>query len=146
MTAKNCSCEPLLRVFALLISSERPIFRFVFLTQLSVRFFFCLIRFSMTIWKFFDRLRGSSVFSRFIPSTGIIRISDRPRVMTFRLSLRNPRVSLRRQPLVGSSGLEPPTSRLSGARSNLLSYEPVFASRCFSFHLARFAFRQSWWR
>ena len=27
--------------------------------------------------------------------------------------------------LVGSSGLEPPTSRLSGARSNLLSYEPV---------------------
>ena len=28
-------------------------------------------------------------------------------------------------PLVGSSGFEPPTSRLSGARSNQLSYEPV---------------------
>jgi hypothetical protein len=27
---------------------------------------------------------------------------------------------------VGSSGLEPPTSRLSGARSNRLSYEPIF--------------------
>ena len=27
--------------------------------------------------------------------------------------------------LVGSSGLEPPTSRLSGARSSLLSYEPL---------------------
>ena len=27
--------------------------------------------------------------------------------------------------LVGSSGLEPPTSRLSGARSNRLSYEPI---------------------
>ena len=27
--------------------------------------------------------------------------------------------------MVGSSGLEPPTSRLSGARSNLLSYEPI---------------------
>ena len=27
--------------------------------------------------------------------------------------------------LVGSSGLEPPTSRLSGVCSNLLSYEPV---------------------
>ena len=28
--------------------------------------------------------------------------------------------------LVGLSGLEPPTSRLSGARSNLLSYKPIF--------------------
>ena len=28
--------------------------------------------------------------------------------------------------LLGLSGLEPPTSRLSGARSNHLSYEPVF--------------------
>ena len=28
--------------------------------------------------------------------------------------------------LVGSSGLEPPTSRLSGVRSNQLSYEPSF--------------------
>ena len=27
--------------------------------------------------------------------------------------------------LVGSSGLEPPTSRLSGVRSNHLSYEPI---------------------
>jgi hypothetical protein len=30
-----------------------------------------------------------------------------------------------RYTLVGSSGLEPPTSRLSGARSNHLSYEPI---------------------
>ena len=28
--------------------------------------------------------------------------------------------------MVGSSGLEPPTSRLSGARSNHLSYEPIW--------------------
>ena len=30
--------------------------------------------------------------------------------------------------MVGSSGFEPPTSRLSGARSNQLSYEPVCLS------------------
>ena len=29
--------------------------------------------------------------------------------------------------LVGSSGLEPPTSRLSGVRSNHLSYEPIYS-------------------
>ena len=34
----------------------------------------------------------------------------------------------RRQNLVGSSGLEPPTSRLSGVRSNHLSYEPISLS------------------
>ena len=28
--------------------------------------------------------------------------------------------------MVGTSGLEPPTSRLSGVRSNHLSYEPMF--------------------
>ena len=33
---------------------------------------------------------------------------------------------------MGSSGLEPPTSRLSGARSNHLSYEPIQFPRCVS--------------
>ena len=35
--------------------------------------------------------------------------------------------------LVGSSGLEPPTSCLSGTRSNLLSYEPMSLYEAFSF-------------
>ena len=35
--------------------------------------------------------------------------------------------------LVGSSGLEPPTSRLSGARSNHLSYEPISSRTCHLF-------------
>ena len=39
--------------------------------------------------------------------------------------------------LVGLSGLEPPTSRLSGARSNQLSYKPMIM-RCFSFILFPF--------
>ena len=37
--------------------------------------------------------------------------------------------------LVGSSGLEPPTSRLSGARSNHLSYEPIQYRGVSSLHL-----------
>ena len=45
--------------------------------------------------------------------------------------------------LVGSSGLEPPTSRLSGARSNHLSYEPLsvlfFQDRGFLFMKKAFA-------
>ena len=32
--------------------------------------------------------------------------------------------------VVGSSGLEPPTSRLSGVRSNHLSYEPISVADC----------------
>ena len=37
--------------------------------------------------------------------------------------------------LVGSSGLEPPTSRLSGVRSNHLSYEPIQLSGVLSLAL-----------
>ena len=40
-----------------------------------------------------------------------------------------------REYLVGSSGLEPPTSRLSGARSNHLSYEPISIIGVSSLHL-----------
>ena len=40
--------------------------------------------------------------------------------------------------MVGLSGLEPPTSRLSGARSNQLSYKPMIIW-CFSFILFPFA-------
>ena len=32
---------------------------------------------------------------------------------------------------MGSSGLEPPTSRLSGVRSNRLSYKPIFVAHSF---------------
>ena len=49
--------------------------------------------------------------------------------------------------LVGSSGLEPPTSRLSGARSNHLSYEPMLVfgvSRSSRTVYVTFSLR--WWR
>ena len=58
--------------------------------------------------------------------------------------------------LVGSSGLEPPTSRLSGARSNQLSYEPIsdrglLHPRALSFNSAEVGRRLDdrtavWWR
>ena len=35
---------------------------------------------------------------------------------------------------MGLSGLEPPTSRLSGVRSNLLSYKPIFPGIHLLFH------------
>ena len=59
--------------------------------------------------------------------------------------------------LVGPSGLEPPTSCLSGTRSNLLSYEPMwlvwilftlrFCSLCLEASLLTFLLEESkWWR
>ena len=53
--------------------------------------------------------------------------------------------------LVGSSGLEPPTSRLSGVRSNHLSYEPIFqwpSADGFAFPApaALLLLPRSWWR
>ena len=50
-----------------------------------------------------------------------------------------PRCVCRFNLLVGLSGLEPPTSRLSGVRSNRLSYKPISwpeANRLFAFTLA----------
>ena len=38
---------------------------------------------------------------------------------------------------MGLNGLEPSTSRLSGVRSNQLSYRPIRSARLFLFNLAR---------
>ena len=50
--------------------------------------------------------------------------------------------------LVGTSGLEPPTSRLSGVRSNHLSYAPIWLSRLlFDFHYPSYIpLSVCWWR
>ena len=51
--------------------------------------------------------------------------------------------TLANQGLVDLGGLEPPTSRLSGVRSNLLSYEPI----SLAVSLFRSAlFPLGWWR
>ncbi len=66
-----------------------------------------------------------------------ISVSSEPlhRMLSFNLRLTYPELGCGNLPLVGSSGLEPPTSRLSGARSNHLSYEPIQFFRCISFLL-----------
>ena len=46
--------------------------------------------------------------------------------------------SIQRLSPMGLSGLEPPTSRLSGVRSNQLSYKPIFKSFCFWVEMKRF--------
>ena len=49
----------------------------------------------------------------------------RPACTVFSLDQTASRRASGRWPLVGSNGLEPSTSRLSGVRSNHLSYEPI---------------------
>ena len=58
----------------------------------------------------------------------------------FDLSATSPSFGRGNVPLVGSSGLEPPTSRLSGARSNHLSYEPIQFLSVYLVHSLTFFF------
>ena len=52
--------------------------------------------------------------------------SDRPAAPRFRLAFAERQaIACRLSLLVGLGGLEPPTSRLSGVCSNLLSYQPI---------------------
>ena len=76
-------------------------------------------------------------------SSGLASLSNVPRFIRSVEVLGLPscfRPHLKQLPLflVGSSGLEPPTSRLSGARSNHLSYEPKSSLRVILFHLVPF--------
>ena len=51
-----------------------------------------------------------------------------------RIGIRGEQKNVKQPKMVGSSGLEPPTSRLSGVRSNHLSYEPMLLSSvCLSY-------------
>ena len=106
------------------------------LNYLFVCFFF--IQFSMTICcnPFFQ--------GYLVGSSGLASLSNVPRstrsVEALGLSLLIRPCATSWVALVGSSGLEPPTSRLSGARSNHLSYEPM----CFCG--VSLPSRSLWWR
>ena len=66
------------------------------------------MKFSMYTYQFFSELSGD----------GEIRTHDP-------LLARQVLSQLSYAPIMGLSGLEPPTSRLSGVRSNRLSYKPI---------------------
>ena len=69
-----------------------------------------------------------------------------PRLPISPFDVTNPRFGSGGSPLVGSNGLEPSTSRLSGVRSNHLSYEPIsVAGRFHRPNLFAATFRR-WWR
>ena len=80
----------------------------------------------------FSLLSLSCTLIRFSMSIQALLNSFRVVVRLYNYSISLSSLCKDRQPfgylVMGSSGLEPPTSRLSGARSNLLSYEPVLKS------------------
>ena len=75
----------------------------------------------------------------------VFSITVYPDESRYTVSVRStvPSYACGRCPLVGLSGLEPPTSRLSGARSNLLSYKPMW---CDSMYLQPAVCYNCWWR
>ena len=88
--------------------SEKPDFlKIIFFPLLCLSCVLSLIRFSMNIG-----FQPITVFTAFLHRLYSYTSSRLYPCKTYQM---------------GSSGLEPPTSRLSGARSNLLSYEPAAA-------------------
>ena len=89
------------------------------------------------------RFYSSICFIRFSMNAGFVTCCPRPPegVSWTRIALALLRFELHcnSKLLVGLDGLEPSTSRVSGARSNHLSYRPLFL-------LGGHQFSSSWWR
>ena len=64
------------------------------------------------------------LFFRMFPSSGDNEIRTRDPLLARQVLSQLSYIP--RSTQMGSSGLEPPTSRLSGVRSNQLSYKPIF--------------------
>ena len=79
-----------------------------------------------SLWPFSQRAGngGLNGGQRLVPTSRPSRLPRRRTTGAFHAGLRSRFGPYCLLQLVGSSGLEPPTSRLSGARSNRLSYEP----------------------
>ena len=86
--------------------------------------FFIVVHFSPFLhFTCFFFIQFSSCFAALSTASFLCSLS---RGVSFSLSLESLTRTVRGDsPLVGTSGLEPPTSRLSGVRSNHLSYAPI---------------------
>ena len=102
-----------------------------FLIQVSIKLFSrtCPARLSPGGLKYYESLSTFFAYTAFLRSV-FVCLYFRPKL--FRV-------------LVGSSGLEPPTSRLSGVRSNHLSYEPIFLSHYRMLFSRKLLIRPSAW-
>ena len=78
--------------------------------------------------------------SLFSSQGSVATVSLIPRLSVSPFDVTNPRFGSGGSPLVGSNGLEPSTSRLSGVRSNHLSYEPMSVAGSFPIG------QTCWWR
>ena len=81
---------------------------------------------SLTIMLVLDcRNQFSLILPDMISHIVLIHLNQMNQFSHFAVFIRCSIFKVQCKKLVGSSGIEPPTSRLSGVRSNRLSYEPI---------------------
>ena len=100
----------------------KPLIKFLitsFSQYTTICSFHILIRFSMSILNLHFRIAKISSAKQISTACGFHLCASKDFIANF-------------VRLVGPSGLEPPTSCLSGTRSNLLSYEPMWLVWIFS--------------
>ena len=97
------------------------------MSSLSVRFFNSFKSKYLNFFFYLFDCQVSCAFRPCVPSSGFVSLS-RPIVRCSSIMMTSPDFGRPGSGLVGLDGLEPSTSRLSGARSSHLSYRPVFLS------------------
>ena len=113
--------RPFFRTFFITVFHHRSFLRRRIVVPSFGKTFSCLPNYNYLFVSFLIRF---SMNNPGLPC-GIPRAQARTTLRKIRLCARSINPALDKQALVGLSGLEPPTSRLSGGCSNQLSYKPV---------------------
>ena len=142
-TLCSCSLELILASSSLYELLEFHKTNNLFGCQFSVKRFypFCFESFSTFRWNCnLPKFGKTQLISQFCPLLSVRFLTHfHPNFFEFFFTYSIVKFHVSFRTLVGLDGLEPSTSRLSGVRSNHLSYRP------FSFG-GRFGSRSSWWR